>query len=476
MWRFGAKTENLSGAAACRVDLLRMILVIILKNVSSTCTSVIDMVLRSSLVVLAATAFHASTSAAAPASEQPSALASQPPSPPPEQTPIDVPQRAASPLDNVSIWGYGELYYARPSKDEGRTIADLRRAVFGLGYRFSPKVVFNSEWEVEHAIASAGDSGEFEIEQLYVDFQALPELNVTAGLFLMPFGLLNEHHEPTHFYGVQRNFVETEIIPSTWREGGLSLHGDFDFGLGYSAGIVTNNSFRGWEFSSDAPPYVTAFDLESAQPGPLQSTHQELQRADASHLAGFLSLNYHGIPGFVIGAAATTGKATAPLFPDGTVAPQPRVTLWEAHARWTPGRLDLSALYAEGRISDTAQVNAANPEATNPIPSRFWGFYAQAAYTVYEDATFRLSPFARFERYDLGASYEGTSGPVVPPGRVQVSQTPGDVAPFPVNNDKVWTVGANFYITQGVVVKADYQWFANNSNFDRLDLGLGIAF
>ena len=50
--------------------------------------------------------------------------------------------------------------------------------------------------------------------------------------------------------------------------------------MGYSAGIVTNNSFRGWEFSSDAPPYVTAFDLESAQPGPLQSTHQELQRAE----------------------------------------------------------------------------------------------------------------------------------------------------------------------------------------------------
>ena len=41
-----------------------------------------------------------------------------------------------------------------------------------------------------------------------------------GGLFLMPFGLLNEHHEPTIFYGVQRNFVETVIIPSTWREGG----------------------------------------------------------------------------------------------------------------------------------------------------------------------------------------------------------------------------------------------------------------
>jgi hypothetical protein len=30
----------------------------------------------------------------------------------------------------------------------------------------------------------------------------------------MPFGLLNEHHEPTNFYGVQRNFVETLITSS----------------------------------------------------------------------------------------------------------------------------------------------------------------------------------------------------------------------------------------------------------------------
>ena len=47
----------------------------------------------------------------------------------------------------------------------------------------------------------------------------------------MPFGLLNENHEPTNFYGVQRNFVETLIIPSTWREGGFNLHGDTAGGL-----------------------------------------------------------------------------------------------------------------------------------------------------------------------------------------------------------------------------------------------------
>ena len=102
---------------------------------------------------------------------------------------------------------------------------DLARAVFGIGYRLDDRTEFNSEYEVEHAVASADDAGEFEVEQFYVDRRLNDAVSVRAGLFLMPFGLINENHEPTAFYGVQRNFVETLIIPSTWREGGFNLHG-----------------------------------------------------------------------------------------------------------------------------------------------------------------------------------------------------------------------------------------------------------
>jgi len=42
--------------------------------------------------------------------------------------------------------------------------------------------------------------------------------------------------------------------------------------------------------------------------------------------------------------------------------------------------------------------------------------------------------------------------------------------------DRVFTTGANFYITSHLVVKADYQWFRVNRDFDRLDLGLGINY
>jgi hypothetical protein len=474
VWRSCANQENLLRASLTRglmprvgertaahsaIDVLKLILVIILNTARALLSGG---VMRSCSFV--ATALVTALLEAAPAG----AAA-------PEQSPLAEPARTNPVFENLNIWGYGELHYARPSRDEGRTVADMRRAVFGLGYRFSPRVVFNSEWEVEHAIASADDGGEFEIEQFYVDFEATNWLTVTGGLFLMPFGFINEHHEPTQYYGVQRDFIETLIIPSTWREGGISVHGNTRAGLGWSIGVVTGNNFRGWQFDSVTPTYVTAFDLENK--GPLQQTHQELQRADASHLSGYVALNHHGIPGLLFGGAVISGNATkVPLPLDARNPGQPRVSLWEGHARWTPGRFDLAVLYAGGHISNTAAANAANPDATNPIPASFNGFYAQAAYSVYQDATFRLTPFVRWETYSLGSSYEGTTGPVVPPGPVPVSDTPGDVSVWPRNNDRVWTAGANFYVTPQVVVKIDYQWFANNTNFDRLDLGLGLAF
>ena len=66
-----------------------------------------------------------------------------------------------------------------------------------------------AELEVEHSVSSAGDPGEVAIEQAYVERQLNATYALRAGLFLMPIGLLNENHEPTAFYGVERNFVET---------------------------------------------------------------------------------------------------------------------------------------------------------------------------------------------------------------------------------------------------------------------------
>jgi len=163
--------------------------------------------------------------------------------------------------------------------------------VFGIGYRFDDRTVFNSEFEVEHAVASAGDQGEFEVEQFYVDHQLTDWAGVKAGLYLMPFGLLNEHHEPTNYYGVQRNFVETLIIPSTWREGGIGLHGSTPLGLTWDVGVTTGLNLTHWNNNPEDPLYRTALDLAESGAAPLQQAHQELQLANAQNLSQYVSLN-----------------------------------------------------------------------------------------------------------------------------------------------------------------------------------------
>jgi opacity protein-like surface antigen len=374
-------------------------------------------------------------------------------------------------LGNLRLWGYGEIYYNRPSRDTKRTTADLARAVFGIGYRLDSRTEFNSEYEVEHAVASASDPGEFEVEQFYVDRQLADPVTLRAGLFLLPFGFINEHHEPTNFYGVQRNLVETLIIPSTWREGGLSFHGDTDIGLAWSAGVTTGVDLSKWDFAPEFPQFTTALELEDNGAAPMQATHQELAFANARHLSQYVALNYFGLPGLNVGGAVFTGKVA----PAPATVGDSRVTLWEGHARWTPGKFDLSAIYAHGAISNVADANRANPGSPNPIPSAFYGYYLQAAYGAWEYHDYRLNPFVRWEYFDMGSEYSGTI-PQIPTGTVPLTDTPGDFGVWPSNRDRVWTAGANFYVTPHLVFKADYQWFDINKAFNRFDLGLGLNF
>ncbi len=357
--------------------------------------------------------------------------------------------------DKLSVTGYGELIYSRPTHQTENTKADLARAVFSLGYRFDDKTRLISEFESEHAVTSSQDSGEFEVEQFYIDHQVNNSIGIKSGLFLIRTGLINESHEPPRFYGVQRNFVETLIIPSTWREGGMGVHGTTQAGLGWDAGITTGMSMGGWEINPEVPRFTTADDLKDA--GPFQATHQELSNAGAQHLSHYAALNYKGITGLTLGGSLFNGNM-GKLQAD---TPDQTATLWELHTRWTKGNADISALYAQGRISNTEEVNQLYPGATNLIPAKFFGSYIQAAYTVWQQNEYHLTPYVRWENFNLADEIKGVAT------GASDGRTP---------TERVFTYGASFYLNPQVVVKMDFQTFKENSDFNRLNLGLGLEF
>ena len=159
--------------------------------------------------------------------------------------------RPALQFGDTTLFSYGEAAFSRPRNNASDTQADLARAVIGFSHRFDDRTRVAGEFEWEHAVTSADDKGEAEVEQLYVERQFTDRFGGRAGLMLIPLGLLNESHEPTAYYGVFRNMVETAIIPTTWREGGVALFGNTDFGLAWNVGVTTGFDLSKWDPTSE---------------------------------------------------------------------------------------------------------------------------------------------------------------------------------------------------------------------------------
>jgi hypothetical protein len=382
------------------------------------------------------------SSAAAPQAVSPAAPAATPVA----SSASDAPSAASAPA--TIFTAYGEVNYNRPTKDASAAQADVRRAVIGITHRFDDKTKMVSEFEWEHGVVSADDQGESEVEQLYVEREFEGGLRAKAGLFLIPAGLLNTNHEPTAYYGVERNFVETAIIPSTWREVGVGLSGETAGGLAWDTGITTGFDLGKWDAAS-----------QEGRESPLGSIHQEGQLAKSRDLSVHGALNWRGVPGLLVGGSIFTGKAGQKAA--GFAAQDARVTVYDLHTRYTPGHWDLSALYARGQISHTDALNATLVGNPTPVPSSFAGWYAQAAYQLFKSGDYTISPFLRYEQFNTARQY---------------ADLPAGLSVAPGADEKVATLGANIRVGEGVVLKADYQKFRDDKSRDRLNLGMGFSY
>jgi len=347
----------------------------------------------------------------------------------------------------TTIGGYGEAVYNNYRDGSVKDQADLKRFVLFFGHRFNDKLRLYSEVEIEHALVESGQ-GELAMEQAYLEYNLHPAVNLRAGLMLMPLGILNEVHEPPTFYGVERNEVESRIIPATWRELGVGLQGQVADGLEYNAGVVSS---------------LDASKFESASSG-IRGMRSEGFKSAANDLALFAGLNYRQ-PGWLLGTGVFSGNtaqngvgATPSSALQGKGA---HVTLWDVHGKFSLGNLDLQALYARGSLGDTLAINQAAGLAlgsNKAAPQSFWGWYGQAAYAIWKKDEMRLSPFVRYERYNTQASVDSA------------------YTKDPLNDETVVTAGANFNLSRDVVFKADWQNYKQDNRKDRFNLGVGYMF
>jgi hypothetical protein len=341
------------------------------------------------------------------------------------------------------ISGYMDFHFNKVESQNG--VLDFHRFVLLFSHSFSPRIRFVGELELEHAfVEGLEEAGELELEQAYLDFLLKRSFNVRAGMLLMPLGIINERHEPPVFHGVERPFVDTVIIPSTWFEVGAGVHGEVGKGLRYRAYVTA--PLDALEFSADEG---------------IRGGRQKGAEADVRNVAVTGRAEYVGMPGLTVGAGFWTGESSFSLPRLDTT-----VTVAEVDARYQRNRFEFRGQFAQVAITDAAALNDAVQRLTGVSPNiarALRGFYGEASYRFWDRGSPRdMAAFVRYENFDTQFK--------MPDGFLPLKEFDRDA----------WVIGTTYYPDPDIAVKLDYVWLRNKSQLieglNSFNVGLGWWF
>jgi hypothetical protein len=305
-----------------------------------------------------------------------------------------------------------------------------------VGYKFSDRLLLNTEIEIEHA-------DEVFLEFAYLDYLLKDGLGVRAGMLLSPMGFVNELHEPPVFLGTERSVTERVIIPTTWRENGVGLFGGNET-LSWRAYVM--NGLNGAGFG----------------PAGLRGGRQKGSKALAEDFGYVGRVDYVGTLGLVLGASAYYGQSDQDRLSGGEIV-DGGTLIWEAHAEYRARGFDLRALVAGASLDDVEGMNdVAGLDADETIGERMLGWYLQGGYDVLRgvETEHQLLPYVRYERVNTH------------------SDVPRGFTADPAVDQTVLSLGVAWKPLANAVWKVDYQLHSNEAEtgVDQLNVALGWLF
>ena len=351
----------------------------------------------------------------------------------------------------LSIGGYGEANYQGIVSDKGGRNADgtlktpdnadLERFVLYAGYKFTDKILFNSELEFEHG-TTGRNGGTVSVEFAALDFFIDPIANVRAGMVLTPMGFINQIHEPPFYFGNNRPEVERVIIPSTWRELGVGLFGQITPELTYTTYVMNG---------MDASAFTSGGIRNGRQSG-------AQAQAESFGYVGRLDYTPSYLTGVTIGGSAYVGESGQnKLYANKNV--DVLTQLYEGHVQWKYRGLEMRALGSWGSVGDADVLSTAKKQA---IGSENYGFYTEVGYDILphiiSNTDQYLAPFFRYEQYDTLAK--------VPVGYADNENL----------DRQIYQVGLQYKPIPNVVIKADYRNFVAKKGIVADDFNLGFGF
>ncbi len=370
----------------------------------------------------------------------------------------------------LTIGAYGEIKFGSQqnpaANGQWQKGFDAARVVLLPTYAITPNIIFNAEIEFEHGgIAFDSDDkrhGSAEIEQIWIDFKIIDQFNWRApGIDLVPIGYINQHHEPTQFYSVNRPQLYNGLIPSTFHVPSSSVYGRIADGLSYQFQISSSVEDFGDDFglrtdANTVPAFPTGYAAGITGLNALGNSRPVVgdfrQLSNDLAYSGKLDFAPPFLPGFAGSVSAYYTSNTTPrgAYDDfGGLLGKSSLALLDAEFRYrVQGTgLELRGEYVQARFGNPANLRANNDsDPTNNVGKTMWGYSGEVAYHVplgtVLSSEWEAVPFYRYTRQDFQtAGFAGTDANM-PTGSGQRQYHTAGVAVFP---------------SPKVVLKATYQ-------------------
>lgn len=360
----------------------------------------------------------------------------------------------------LNIGGYAQIDYNQAFGDNKHYNGklDVHRLVLLFGYRFTDKLSFVTEIEVEHV-------KEIYVEQAFLNYAFNTYFNFRGGLILIPMGIINEYHEPPTFNGVERPMIDKYIAPTTWREIGAGITGTIpEASMRYQAYLV--NGFKSYK---DGTAFINGTDG-------LRGGRQKGAESFITFPNFTARVEYYGILGLNLGLSGYFGKTQSSAYhkidrndhsaiaiADSSIV---GVSMFGFDARYQRKGLQLRGQLYYTILSNTDKYNyfTSSEGTLNDVGSSMYGYYIELAYDVFypfDKLKGSLVPFVRYSNYDT-----------------QLTTVEG-ILKNNNYNTTVITAGIGYWFISQVALKTDMQFLKkkSNSSFNYLfNAGIAVMF
>jgi hypothetical protein len=391
-----------------------------------------------------------------------------------------------APKSRLLVGGYGEAVaqrmfysdnaarYAYPESNRNASHGrfDLPHVVVYMSYDFGKGWKFSSEIEFEHGGAGntyeiemdeAGEyetelekGGEVALEQFWIEKTFSPKARLRMGHIIVPVGMTNQYHMPTEFFSVLRPEEESEILPCTWHQTGVSFWGkagDWRYEALFISGLDAerfNNA--NWIKKGATSPYE--FEI-------------------ANRYGGAFRVDNYSVKGLRVALSGYYGHSAANSLKWDRYTNQNikgAVSIGAFDATYDARHVLARANVLYGHLNDAYAISVTNkklpsagPSPRTDVASDVLSYYVEAGYDIL--SFFATAGSSKLYVYGHYGFYDS------------MYRTAGNIQPKGWSNKTIISGGVNYFPLKEIAIKAEYAFRKFSSPYNNEPaLSIGIVY